>query len=165
MCKIRLVSVSILKYHFKHTKISTNSTECGRFSLYFLDSKKGTKVTYWASLDQLLALSSNIVLWNKWEKCKYFKIVAITFVYKSINTVSWNTYFPPRRTLKAASAQGRYIALNWVPNQNWTTVSRFTWHHTYSTDITRGIPIIWNIQLDFNLGEKLPTTIIYQRTN
>ena len=55
MCKIRLVSVSILKYHFKHTKISTNSTECGRFSLYFLDSKKGTKVTYWASLDQLLS--------------------------------------------------------------------------------------------------------------
>ena len=36
------------------------------------------------------------------------------------------------------STQGRYIALNCVPNQKVTIVSLLIWHQTYRMDITMG---------------------------
>ena len=40
---------------------------------------------------------------------------------------------PAMIMLKAKRTHGRYIALNWVPNQKLTITSLFSWHHTYST--------------------------------
>ena len=40
--------------------------------------------------------------------------------------------------LKPNRTHGRYMALNWVPNQKLTMVSLFNWHHTYRMDITMG---------------------------
>ena len=45
---------------------------------------------------------------------------------------------PEITTLKAKRTHGRYMALNCEPNQKFTMVSLFNWHHTYKTESTRG---------------------------
>ena len=40
--------------------------------------------------------------------------------------------------LNANRTQGKYMALNCVPNQNVTMVSLLSWHQTYIMDITIG---------------------------
>jgi len=41
-----------------------------------------------------------------------------------------NDYPPAIIKLNPSKTQGRYIALNWVPNQKLTIVSLFSWHQT-----------------------------------
>ena len=41
-------------------------------------------------------------------------------------------------TLQTYVSACSYCTLNWVPNQKVTTVSLFSWHHTYSADMIRG---------------------------
>lgn len=53
------------------------------------------------------------------------------------NTVG--KFYPPAIIkLNPSKTHGRYIALNWVPNQKFTIVSLFNWHQTYSTLSTIG---------------------------
>ncbi len=45
---------------------------------------------------------------------------------------------PAMIMLNAKRTHGRYMALNWVPNQNCTITSLLSWHQTYSIERTKG---------------------------
>ena len=64
-----------------------------------------------------------------------FQLIIIIPLQIKLNDVD---YLPEIITLKPSKTQGRYIALNWVPNQKLTIVSLFNWHQTYRTLRTIG---------------------------
>ena len=71
---------------------------------------------------------------------KSWGYVNIKKKYKCPMRMPMSSITPPFAMIRlnANSTHGRYIALNWVPNQKVTMVSLFNWHQMYKTARTKG---------------------------